>query len=334
MTHAVKDPPPPIPPLDPDTARASLGSRRVGPHLPIRHGLPAVADRAWHLGSGVIQVFTGDPRAWEARAEPPPGVDELRVALGRHDILLVTHASYLVNLAGPDDAARARAIDRMRREMAAAAAFGARVVTVHVGSHKGAGVEVGIERAGESVARILDGLPHDASSPRIALEDSAGQGDAIGVSVEELGSILAAAERHGADPARMGICLDTAHLWGAGVPLDDGSEVDRLMDATQRCVGQGRLLLIHLNDSQARGGSRTDRHEHIGDGAIGRASLGRFLAHPLTQGVPVVLETPGIDDGWDAVDMARVRELLEPGGGAHRPGGARVHRTSIPSHRP
>ncbi|MBX3028705.1 MAG: deoxyribonuclease IV [Chloroflexi bacterium] len=327
---------------DAAAAHAVLGGRRIGAHLPIRHGLAAVSARARELGSGVVQVFTDDPRGWAPRAEPHADLDALRTDLERSDVTLVVHASYLVNLAGPDGASRARAVERMQREMVAAEAFGARVVTVHVGSHKGAGQELGIERAGESVARILDGLSVRPDAPRLALEDSAGQGDAVGVTIAELADILAAAERHGADPDRVGICLDTAHLWGAGVALDDPAVVETLLTEVETRVGRHRLLLLHLNDSASPLGSRTDRHQHIGDGAIGRAALGHLLRHPRLPDVPIVLETPAVDTDWGVVDLARARGLLtgqdadvvdEPAP-RYDPGGARAHRTICPPHDP
>lgn len=306
---------------DPRSTRAAPAGRRIGAHLPIRHGLAAVSARARELGTDVVQVFTDDPRGWAPREEPHPGIETLRSELEQDGVMLVVHASYLVNLAGPDDAARARSIERMRREMQSAADFGARVVTIHVGSHKGDGLDAGVARAGESIARVLDGLPTGPDRPRLALEDSAGQGAAIGVSIAELAAILASAAAHGADPKRLGICLDTAHLWGAGIGLEDAGAVDALLAEVDDRLGLDRLLLIHLNDSASRLGSRTDRHEHIGVGAIGAAGLGRLLQHPRLPGdVPIVLETPDIDEAWGAVDLGRARQLIVGPGDVAGPG--------------
>jgi deoxyribonuclease-4 len=144
----------------------------------------------------------------------------------------------------------------------------------------------------------------------LVLEDSAGQGDSVGVTLAELGAILRAAADHGADPARVGICLDTAHLWGAGYALDTPAGVDALVEELRREVGLDRLAMLHLNDSRAARGSRMDRHEHVGGGAIGAAGMGALLRHPALTGVPAYLETPGMDTGWDAVNMDRVRRLL------------------------
>jgi len=160
------------------------------------------------------------------------------------------------------------------------------------------------------VARILDAVPPGPEVPILVLEDSAGQGNSVGVTMAELGEILQAAARRGADPARLGICLDTAHLWGAGYAVDTRQGVDALVAELEREVGGERLAMLHLNDSRAALGSRADRHAHIGGGTIGAVGMAALLTHPSLARVPAYLETPGMDTGWDAVNMDRVRRLL------------------------
>jgi deoxyribonuclease-4 len=326
--------------IEPEVARAELLGRRIGPHTPIREGLLRAAERARVVGAGVIQVFTDDPKAWAPRATPHPELERFRALLEAQDVALMVHASYLVNLATPDEAVHLRSVERMRHELRVAAAMGARAVTVHVGSHRGAGIGTGVEQTAEALARVLDDPEPSDAGPRLVLEDSAGQGDSLGVTVAELGAILDAAERIGADRRRLGVCLDTAHLWGAGVTLDDPDAVDGLLTAADDVLGADALALVHLNDSRSTCGSRMDRHEHIGEGRIGVAGLGHLVRHPRLAAVPMVLETPGMDEGWDAVNMARVRSLLRgepwtteaPAAGrtpdavrATPPGGARAH---------
>jgi deoxyribonuclease-4 len=297
--------------LDPDEARARLAGRRIGCHVSIGDGLLRTAERARALGVSAIQVFTDDPKAWAPRVEPHPDVDRFRALLAARDIQLLVHGSYLVNLASPDLAVHLRSIERMRHELAAAAALGALVVNVHVGSHRGAGVQRGIELAAEAIARILDGqdgLPEPR--PRLVLEVSAGQGDSLGVSVEEMAAIIDAAQGRGVDGARLGVCLDTAHLWGAGYALDDPSAIDALLSSVDAQMGPDGLALVHLNDSRAARGSRQDRHEHLGDGRIGEPGLGHLVRHPRLAQVPMILETPDLDAGWDVLDTDRVRALL------------------------
>jgi deoxyribonuclease-4 len=314
--------------VDPEVARAALQGRPIGPHLPISPGLSHAAERARLVGAGAIQVFADNPTAWRRRSEPPADLDAFRRGLEDARIgPLAIHASYLVNLASPAPALRDRSVETMAAELHTGARFGARFVNVHIGSHRGAGAAAGIERAGETLARILDAVPPDPETPRLVVEDSAGQGDAVGVSIEELGAILDAATRHGADPGRLGICLDTAHLWGAGYALDDPVAIDALLAEVDALVGSGRLAMIHLNDSSAPRGSRTDRHEHIGGGLIGARGLGHLLAHPGLRAVPTYLETPGMEAGWDAVNMDRVRRLLADRRLADLPAAAFLART-------
>jgi deoxyribonuclease-4 len=314
--HRSMEPTPAAPVIDrdPDEARAGLKGRPVGPHVPIARCLRHAAERARLVGAGAIQVFTDNPTAWSSRSEPPDGLDEFRAQLEAGRVELLVHASYLVNLATPDPVVLERSIARMHHELDAARGFGASALNVHIGSHKGSGPKAGIEQVGVTLARILDQRPADDADPRLVLEDSAGQGGGVGVTIEELGAILDAAERHGADRSRLGICLDTAHLWGAGYALDDPMATDGLIDSTETLLGPGGLAMIHLNDSRARRGSRADRHEQIGAGAIGGDGLGHLLRHPRLATLPMILETPGMDTGWDAVNMARVRQLL-----AHSP---------------
>lgn len=287
---------------------------RLGAHVAVRDGLVAAAGRARALGAGAIQVFVDDPRAWEPRATPHPDADRFRQLLAEQDVVLLVHASYLVNLASPDAEVRGRGIGRVTRELVAAARLGARAVTVHVGSHRGAGVDVGTDRVADGIARIMEGADREApghgrDAPRLLLETSAGQGDAMGVTLPQMAAILEAAARRGVGRRRLGVCLDTAHLWGSGHALDDPATVDGLLRQADALPGPEALALVHLNDSHAARGSRQDRHAHIGAGRIGEAGLGHLVRHPRLADVPMILETPELDAGWDALDMARVRSL-------------------------
>ncbi|MFO1539871.1 MAG: deoxyribonuclease IV [Chloroflexota bacterium] len=322
-----KDPEAPPVSVDPDEARAALTGRSIGPHLPLGQGMVKAVERARAIGATTIQVFSDNPTSWRRRTDPPAEIDRFRSALDRFGMgPLAIHASYLVNIASPEDELRARTVETMVAELRMGARYGARFVTLHLGSHRGTGVDAGLDRAGETLARVLDLVPPGPEVPLLVLEDSAGQGDTVGVTIAEVAGILAAAERHGADPARLAICLDTAHLWGAGVALDDPAEVDRLIREVDERIGLDRLAMLHLNDSRAGRGTRADRHEHLGAGGIGAAGLGALLGDPRIAHVPAYLETPGMESGWDAVNMERVRELLAGRPLAELPPGARAAR--------
>ena len=143
----------------------------------------------------------------------------------------------------------------------------------------------------------------------LVLENGPGGGFGLGSSIEELALIEAAVVAEGIDPERFGYCLDTAHLWGAGYAIDTAAGVDDVIARFDAALGLGRLRMVHLNDSRSELGSRTDRHEHVGAGRIGAVGLARMLDHPDLGHVAYVLETPGMEDGYDAVNIGRVRDL-------------------------
>jgi deoxyribonuclease IV len=304
-------PPAPLVEVDPDAARAALGGRRIGPHLALGAGLQRAAARARAIGASAIQVFGDNPTAWRRRDAPRHGLDAFRTALAAADIgPLAVHAPYLVNLATPDDALRARSVEVIVSELLMARHFGAAFLNVHIGSHRGSSVAEGIARVGESLRRVLDAVVGEPDLPLLVLENAAGQGDSVGVTVDELADILAAAEAAGCDPSRLGICLDTAHLWGGGYGLDDPGAIDQLLGELDIAIGPTRLAMLHLNDARPARGSRQDRHEHLGTGRIGCAGMRHLLTHPRLAHVPAYLETPDMESGWDAVNMDRVRRLI------------------------
>lgn len=285
-------------------------------------------DRARDIGATAIQVFGDNPTAWRRRPEPPKESPAFRERLAQHGIGPVAiHAAYLVNLAGPQDDFYERSIDVLVADMRAAWAFAGRYVNVHIGSHRDTSLQAGIARVAEGIERVLAAIDADtpgdvgsdapAQPPRLVLENAAGGGWAVGVNVEELGMIAEAAAARGVPRDRLGFCLDTAHLWGAGHEISRPDVVDALLDEFHATLGLDRLAMIHLNDSKADLGSRADRHEHIGAGQIGPVGLGHLLRASRIAHVPVYLETPGMDLGYDAINLARARALaigdtLEP----------------------
>jgi deoxyribonuclease IV len=142
------------------------------------------------------------------------------------------------------------------------------------------------------------------------LENAAGGGSSIGATIEEHVRIAELAAALGVPEDRLAFCLDVAHAWGAGVAMDDPDAIDAWLTAFDRELGLGRLAMIHLNDSRSERGSRTDRHEHIGAGRIGERGLRHLLTHPMLQRVPFVMETPGMDDGYDLINLQRARALI------------------------
>jgi deoxyribonuclease IV len=285
------------------------GGRRAGAHLPLGLGLIRIVERATEIGASALQMFSDNPTAWRRRSETPPGAEAFRRRLAEFDIGPVAiHASYLINLASPDEELFGRSVGLMRHELLDAPVFGARFVNVHAGSHRGAGLEAGISRLVDGLDRVLDGVPATVDGPVAVLENSSGGGNTIGATIGELTLILDAAARRGI-AGRIGFCLDAAHLWGADYDVADPDAVDALLADFDRLIGLERLVMIHLNDSSAERGSRHDRHTHLGEGQIGRSGLAHLLCHPDLDHVAFYLETPGMESGYDAVNMSRLGDL-------------------------
>ena len=277
-------------------------------------GLVRVAERASEIGASALQIFSDNPTAWRRRAETPPEATAFRQRLKELDIRPVAiHAAYLVNLAGPDDDLFGRSVEMIRHELEHAPEFGARFVNVHVGSHRGAGLDSGIDRLVDGLARAIDGPSWGPDAPLLVLENSSGGGYTIGSTIEELAMALDSAAARGLD-GRLAICLDVAHLWGAGYDVSRPDAIDRLLEETDRTIGLERLVMIHMNDSRSDLGSRRDHHAHLGEGQIGRAGLAHFLCHPALSHVAYYLETPDSESGYDAVNVARLGDLA-----AYRP---------------
>jgi deoxyribonuclease-4 len=286
-------------------------SRRVGAHLPLGGGMVKAADRAAEIGADVIQVFSDNPTAWRRRSAPPKELGAFRRHLEIHGIgPLAIHASYLVNLAGPDEDFHEKSVHMLAHELLTAESYGAAFVNVHIGSHRGTGAAAGAERVATTVARAFDLAGDGAPSPILALENSAGGGFGLGATVEELALVLEAIQARSVPKERIRLCLDTAHLWGAGHEISNPVVLDELLDDLDTRIGLDRLAMIHLNDSRSDLGSHTDRHQHIGAGQIGEAGMAGILCHPRLLNVPCYLVTPGMDDGYDAINMARCRELM------------------------
>ena len=265
-------------------------------------GVKKALDNAVAMGADGVQLFVQSPRTWRFPEHDPADLAAFRARGEETGLAVVVHALYLVNLAAPDDAIYEKSVATMRSTVDAACAIGAEAVIFHVGSHLGAGLDVGLERVVPALELVLDRCNDDTW---LLMENSAGAGGTIGRSLDELATIFEALDRH----ERLGICLDSCHLFVSGVDVTDDSAVDRLLDDVDGTVGLDRLRVLHANDSKAPLGSNRDRHENIGYGLIGEG-LGTFLAHPKLQGLPTFLEVPGKDGhGPDADELRKVRAL-------------------------
>ena len=273
----------------------------VGAHC--SGGVKGALDKAAGMGADAVQLFTQSPRAWRV-PDPNPEMYE-RFRAQRDELgmaAVVCHAIYLVNLAAPNDEIYAKSVETMRSTMKIACAIHADGVVFHVGSHLGSGFEKGLERVLPAMEQVLE-----LCSERtwLLMENSAGAGGTIGRSVEELGTLFERLDRH----PRLGVCIDSCHLFVSGCDITDVGVVDAIVDELDDAIGLDRLRCVHVNDSLAPLDSNRDRHANILDGLMGEG-LGAFLAHPKLQGLPAILEVPGADDhGPNADEIRKTRDL-------------------------
>jgi deoxyribonuclease-4 len=266
-------------------------------------GIDTAIDRIAAIGGDCVQVFTQSPRMWRPTNHKPEAIQAFHDKRAEHGIGgVVCHALYLCNLAAPDDEIYRKSVETMRNTVDAACAIGADGVIFHVGSHLGAGFESGLERTCAALAQILERCEGDTW---LLMENSAGAGGTIGRSLDELQTLLERLDRH----PRLGICLDSCHLYVSGCDVTDPKVVDGLVKELDSGIGVDRLRALHVNDSAAPLGSNRDRHADVLEGEMGEG-LGAFLAHPAFQHLSAYLETPGPNkQGPDAAEIQKLRDL-------------------------
>jgi deoxyribonuclease-4 len=265
--------------------------------------------RGREAGCHAVQLFLKSQLRWRARPLAPEEVEEFRRARAATRIRhVLAHAGYLINLAAPEPGARARAVAALGDEVDRAERLGIPLVVVHAGSHRGRGAAEAPARAADALDAVLARRPR--GRVRVALENTPGAGGQVGARLEDLGAILARVAR----PERVGVCLDTCHLFAAGYDIRTARGLAATLAAADRAFGLGRVLAFHLNDARAGLGSGLDRHEHPGRGRIGLAPFRALVRARRFRGVPMVLETPKDGDG-DRRNLALLRRLR---GGAGR----------------
>jgi deoxyribonuclease-4 len=266
-------------------------------------GVKKAIDRAVDIDADAVQLFVQSPRAWRFPDHDPADLAafrERRAGAGLGAVLV--HSLYLVNLATPNDDFYSKSVDTMKRTMEASSAIAADGVVLHVGSHQGAGFEAAMERVAPALEQILGGT---SDTTWLLMENTAGAGGTIGRSIDELEAIFERMDRH----PRLGICLDSCHLYASGTDVTDRDTLDRLLEEMDSTFGLDRIRALHVNDSKTPLGSNRDRHDNILEGVMGE-KLGVFLSHSAFQGLPAVLEVPGADGhGPDADEVRKLREL-------------------------
>ena len=278
---------------------------RLGFHISISEGFAAAAEKARRLGCRTMQIFTRNPRGWA----PPRGIDpdeaeKFRSVLAGYGIdPLVVHMPYLPNFASPDEPLYERSVAVLMDELERAGKLGAGYLVLHVGHRKNSSEEDAFSRVAAAINRVCGDA---AGKPMLLLENTAGQGTEVGSSFLHLARIMDMIEYQ----ERIGICFDTAHAWGAGYNLATAAGIADTLAEFDKYLGWDRLRLIHLNDAKATRGAGIDRHDHIGQGLIGREGFRLLLHHPKLSALPFIMETPKKSDEDDRENMKVVKRLL------------------------
>jgi deoxyribonuclease-4 len=275
----------------------------LGAHVSSSGGIHTAIDRIEAMGGDAVQVFTQSPRTWRPTNHDPANFErfkERRKEAGIEGV--VCHALYLINLANPKKDFYEKSVAALRNTVDVGCGIDADAVVFHVGSHLGAGFEAGLDRV---VPALAEALERCSETTWLLMENTAGAGGTIGRSIDELAAIYERLDRH----PRLGLCLDSCHLYASGYDVTERRALDAVLDEVDRKIGLDRLRALHVNDSKAPLGSNRDRHDNIGEGLIGE-QLGVFLSHPQLQGLPALLEVPGQDGhGPDAHEVRKLKEL-------------------------
>lgn len=278
--------------------------------MSVAGGLENAVTAAVKAGCDCLQIFVKNQRQW---AGPPLKNDQIKrfqaVLRDRGVRPVIAHASYLLNLASPDNSIRKKSTGAMIDELRRCEKLGISGLVFHPGAHMGDRLEAGIKRIAKSLDQVHQAC--DGYACRILLETTAGQGTAIGYRFEQIADIIAATRA----PDRLGVCLDTCHLFAAGYDFRKQDGYATMIDELDSAIGVATVRCIHVNDSKRECGSRVDRHEHIGKGKISKSGFAHFVNDPRWQDTSMILETPKGKDGrgsdLDKVNLKRLRSLFQ-----------------------
>ncbi len=280
---------------------------RLGAHESIAGGLDKAFDRARSVGCEAVQIFVKPNRQWAVKPLTEEDVTRFKAKGAETGIQpVVGHASYLLNLATPDEALWTKSRDMLIVELERCEALGVPYLVLHPGSHVGTGEEAGLAQVAKALGEVHAATP--GFGAQVLLETTAGQGSGLGHRFEHLAWLM----EHAPEGERLGVCLDTCHIFAAGYELRAPEGYAATMEAFDQVIGLDRLKAIHLNDSKGELGNRKDRHEHIGEGGIGLEGFRHIMNDSRLAGLPALLETPkGKDLHEDVENLAVLRSLCE-----------------------
>ena len=289
---------------------------RLGAHMSAAGGLFKAFARGDEAGCDSMLVFTKSNRQWKAKPITDKDVEKYRKAAAEYAHIhpVAVHASYLINIASPDDDLWEKSYQALKDEVERAAAFDLPLITFHPGSFVSSDEQSGMDQIARGLKRLLSETAESAPGVTICVETMAGQGTNIGRSFEQLAYILSEVGEN----ARLGVCFDTCHVFAAGYDIRTPETYAETMKAFDEIIGLDKIKCFHLNDSKHELGSNKDRHEHIGDGHIGKSGFANFVNDPRWADHPAHLETPKTEedeDGneieMDPVNLATLRDLIE-----------------------
>ncbi|HEX9160665.1 MAG TPA: deoxyribonuclease IV [Thermoanaerobaculia bacterium] len=275
----------------------------IGAHLSTKGGLPTAFERAAAINASAMAIFAKNSNQWKGKELTPEICSEFAVKRNVRPVL--THASYLINLATTNEEFHRKSIAALVDELDRAERLGIHAVVLHPGAHMGAGVQSGLDQ----IARSLDQIHEMIPEHRVVtlLETAAGQGSCLGCTFEELGKILETVD----NPVRVGICVDTCHIFASGYDIRTHDGYERTIDQLDAHVGIENVGAFHLNDSKRPLGSRVDRHQHIGKGEMGLDAFSFLLNDVRFARIPKLLETPKtIETESDRTNITTLRALL------------------------
>ncbi len=279
----------------------------LGAHFSVAGGLHNAVFTAAEYKCTTLQIFTKNASTWKETTLSAHDIDQFRRAKEKTEIQSISsHASYLINLGSPDSEKYGRSLRALERELVRSSRLGITHVIIHPGSHMGLGEDHGLRLVAQGINTVLDSVRDTGC--QLLLETTAGQGSNLGYRFEHLAQIADMLHRQ----EKIGFCFDTCHVYAAGYDLRTRRAYEKTLTAFDKTIGLRHLRVIHLNDSKKRLGSRIDRHEHIGQGAIGIETFRLVMNDPRFKQVPKILETPKAKGpiDYDKMNLGRLRALV------------------------
>lgn len=287
---------------------STTGSKQLlGAHESIAGGVFNAIKHGQRVGCDTIQMFNKANNQWRAKQLLPKEIDTFFKAIDETGVTACTsHTSYLINIASPNPELSEKSRLALKEEMERCAVLKIPNLVMHPGAHVGSGEEAGLEQIAKNLNLLFAELGE--TDVHLLLETTAGQGSTLGYRFEHLAQLIAAVSPND----RLGVCLDTCHVFAAGYPLADPAEYQQTMQRFDSTIGLNRLRIIHCNDSKKGIGSKVDRHEQIGDGMIGLEGFRNLMNDPRLAAIPKILETPKDEEtlAEDVENLRRLRSLI------------------------